>query len=244
MMASANITRSSQVARMPYRKTIVCLANSYKPPNGRCIAGREVLANGYGEWVRPVSDRETAEVSFAECRYWNDQSPQLLDIIEIPLLRAEPRSHQTENHVIDGAGHWVKKGQLPWSRLAVIRDHPASLWMNSDSTSAGIHDRISQAEAAAVRNSLVLIRPENFSVQVAGNYRNDRKKFRGAFTYNGASYNLSVTDPVVRDVFGAKEEGEYPLNDVYLCISLTEPYEHDDKCHKLVAAIIGERPLR
>ena len=58
------------------------------------------------------------------------------------------------------------------------------------------------------------------------------------------SLNLSVTDPAARDVFGTKEEGHYPLNDVYLCISLTEPYEHDDKCHKLVAAIISQQSLR
>jgi hypothetical protein len=54
---------------------------------------------------------------------------------------------------------------------------------------------------------------------------------------------LSLTDPVARDRFSAKEEGGYPLNDVYLCVSLTEPYEHDDRCHKLVAAIISNTPL-
>lgn len=80
---------------------------------------------------------------------------------------------------------------------------------------------------------LVLIRPESFSVEVGRNYWTGRKSFRGAFMYNGTYYNLSVTDPVARDAFGPKEEGQYPLNDVYLCVSLTEPFEHDDKCHKL-----------
>jgi hypothetical protein len=101
---------------MAYVKTIVCLANSYKPPSGRCVAGREILPDAYGGWIRPVSARETAEVSFAEYSYENRQTPQLLDIIEVPLLRPEPRHHQTENHVISG-GRWVKKGQLPWSEL-------------------------------------------------------------------------------------------------------------------------------
>jgi hypothetical protein len=133
-----------------------------------------------------------------------------LEIIEIPLLRAEPRRHQTENHLIDAAGHWVKKDQLPWNRLAAIRDRPVSIWINSDSTSVGIYDRISQADAATVRNSLVLIRPESFSVQVGRNYWTGRKSFRAVFRYNGTDYNLSVTDPVARDAFGAKEEGEYP----------------------------------
>ena len=79
----------------------------------------------------------------------------------------------------------------------------------------------------------MLIRPESFSVEVGRNYWTGRKSFRGAFMYNGTYYNLSVTDPVARDAFGPKEEGQYPLNDVYLCVSLTEPFEHDDKCHKL-----------
>ena len=65
---------------MGYVKRIVCLANSYKPPDGRCIAGVEMLGNGeYGGWIRPVSARATAEVSFPECRYSTGQFPKLLD---------------------------------------------------------------------------------------------------------------------------------------------------------------------
>ena len=229
---------------MAYSKTIVCLANSYKPPNGRCVAGREVLASGYGGWIRPVSDRETAELSFTEYRYRNNQGPQLLDLVEIPLLRAQPVHHQTENHVIDATGRWEKRGQIAASYLAAIEDRPESLWINSDSTSTGACDRISEAEAAHMHDSLVLIRPENFRVDVGRNHWTGRKRFRGAFAYNGTHYNLSVTDPDVRAMFGLKEEGSYPLRDVYLCISLTEPYEHDDKCHKFVAAVISQQPLR
>ena len=222
---------------MSYVKTIVCLANSYKPPSGRCIAGREVLADGYGGWVRPVSPRPTAEVSFSEYRYEDNSSPRLLDIIDVPLLNAEPKHHQTENHVID-AGRWVKRGTLSWERLDHLRDNPASLWVNRDSTNAGFHDCMSQEGTADVRDSLVLIKPETLSVEIGRNYWTSKKSYRADFRFNGEHYNLSLTDPAVLSAFSTKQEGDYPLQNAYLCVSLTEPYEHDDRCHKLVAAII------
>lgn len=74
---------------VPYNKTIVCLANSYKPPNGRCISRREVMADGYGDWIRPVSDRETAEVAFSEYRYENyhrqNKACRVEPLVDCPL---------------------------------------------------------------------------------------------------------------------------------------------------------------
>ncbi len=69
------------------------------------------------------------------------------------------------------------------------------------------------------------------------------RTYRGNFKYNGTFYSLSVTNPAVRDAFARKDEGEYPLTDVYLCISLTERYDEDGRHHKLVAAIIRNPPL-
>ena len=31
--------------------------------SGRCIAGKEIVSGQYGQWVRPVSDREEGEIS-------------------------------------------------------------------------------------------------------------------------------------------------------------------------------------
>ena len=59
---------------MKYTKRIVCLANSRKM-SGRCIAGKEVLDTGYGEWIRPISKRETAEISEEEMRFENGEIP-------------------------------------------------------------------------------------------------------------------------------------------------------------------------
>ena len=202
-----------------------------------------MLAGAYGGWIRPVSARPTAEVCLSEYKYDDYTSPKLLDIVRIPLLKADPRHHQIENHVIDAA-RWVKQGELSWDALEPLRDQPISLWINGGHTSAGLNDCISHAEATTVHDSLLLIKPGNFAVEVGRNHWTGRKSYRGKFEYNGTHHNLSVTDPIVRDAFAGEDEGDYPLNDSYLCVSLTEPYEHDDRCHKLIAAVISKGPLR
>jgi hypothetical protein len=228
---------------MAYSKRIVCLANSYKPPNGRCFAGRTVVGNAFGGWIRPVSARATAEVQFSEYCYADYAAPKLLDIIDIPLLNHDPRYHQTENHVID-AGRWVKVGELPFTALEQLRDRPASLWINREHTKGdGCYDCINHTEALALRDSLMLIKPDNFNVQVGEHYWTRKKTYRAAFDYNGVHHNLSLTDPIARHAFDGENEGAYPIADVYLCVSLTERYEQDDRCHKVVAAIIKNPPL-
>jgi hypothetical protein len=83
---------------LPYAKTIVCLANSYKT-GGICVAGKEKLGNGaFGHWIRPVSDRPGAELSRTECANSNYGAPKLLDVIAVPLLKPVPHGHQIENH--------------------------------------------------------------------------------------------------------------------------------------------------
>jgi Dual OB-containing domain len=201
---------------------MVCLANSYKT-GGRCIA----------------------EVWPAESRYENYANPQLLDIIDVPLLNAAAHNHQTENHVISGE-RWSKVGVLPWNALENLRDRPPALWINSGHTrGTGYFDCIGQAEAATLNSSLFLIRPDNFNVEVGTTSWDGvtKRSYRGKFHYHGAYYNLRITDPAVRAVFNPKDEGDYPVNNVYLCVSLTEPFSGDGRCHKLVAAVFSEQPL-
>jgi len=227
-----------------YIKRIVCLANSIKT-GGTCVAGREVVSGRYGQWIRPVSARPAAEVSPSESRYNDQSTPKVLDIIDVPVLKPAPQHHQTENHVIDTTRRWVKVDELPWTGLAQLCEQPASLWINSYRTRQGIFNCISQEEAATLHNSLALIQPGGFAIRVGHSTWNGKswKTYRGRFTYNGTSYVLVVTDPIVRKVFAHKAEGDYPVRDVYICVSLTEPAPQDGRCHKLVAAVMSNPPL-
>ncbi len=226
-------------------KRIVCLANSIKN-SGRCLAGREILENGgYGGWIRPVSGRATMEVSLDECRCSRGMIPRLLDILDVPLREAAPHGHQTENYSIEPDGRWVKAGELPWDELERLRQRPASIWISRHRTNMGAFDCVSQMEAETIPESLLLLFQKDFIVEIGTSVWDGKMKrsYRGKFDYLGTNYNLSVTDPVARSVFSRKKEGDYPIRDVYICVSLTEAYEGDGRCHKLVAAILTNPPL-
>lgn len=229
---------------MNYVKRIVCLANSRKH-SGRCIAGKEVLRRGYGPWIRPISARPSAEVSEEERRYENGRDPRVLDIIDIPMIAAAPVLHQTENHVIDAERYWTKTSKLPWADLKHLVDNPAMLWSNGDSTYYGLNDRVRLEAASKLTSSLLLIAPEALTVSVqteGAEFGNPKRRVRAHFKHQEISYILVVTDPVAERSFLGKGNGDYPLADTYLCVSLGEAYT-DGCCYKLVAAVISPQPL-
>jgi hypothetical protein len=144
---------------------LVCLANSRKH-SGRCVAGKEVLATGYGKWIRPVSARPSAEISEEERRYENGVLPKVLDIIAIPMIGPTPQLYQSENYTIDARYYWVKKGELSWPDVKPLIDEPAPLWANNDSTYYGVNDRVKVDLASKLENSLMLIQPEDLTIKV------------------------------------------------------------------------------
>jgi hypothetical protein len=225
---------------MAYLKRLVCLAYSVKS-GGYCVAGREILANGqYGGWIRPVSERPAAELSFMEALYQNNESPRLLDIIDVPLRHPHPHGHQRENHLIDSPAPWIKRGRLPKARLQELCERPSSLWINGEETKKGRNNCVSAKKAARLKNSLCLLHVPRFAVEVFDEPQADdtRLKYKGSFVYGGVGYCMTVTDPVVIDYLSHKGKGKYHFESVYLTISLTEPFSLDQRCHKLIAAVI------
>lgn len=226
---------------MASTKQFVCLANSVKT-GGRCIAGKLVNGKTVGPWLRPISTRPTAEVMGIEYLYADNTSPHLLDIIEVQLGAAKPHAHQTENQLIE-AVRWKKSGTASYAALSAMIDSKPTLWGSGDSTYGGINDCTSPEEAAKYDHSLLLIKPPNLIIRVGTEgYMYKKRVVRAVFTYGKTEYALKVTDPIADAAFQQKTDGEYPL-DAFLCVSLTEPYDKDNRCHKLAAAIISQQPF-
>ena len=226
---------------MPYSKTIVCLANSRKL-NGRCVAGREWDGKAFGKWIRPVSSSQTGEL--ASERYYKDgNDPKLLDIIEIPLIEPLPHGYQTENHVVNPRERWDNQGAITLGQLLpAVENIAGPLWLNGDSTSNGVNDKIAEAAAATLKNSLVLIQPARLTMTIdteGADFGNPRRRVRGEFSLAGQRYVLGVTDPIIEKEFRAKSDGYSRVsNSPILCVSLSEIFEKQKACYKLIAGVI------
>jgi hypothetical protein len=222
---------------MSYRQRIVCLASSWKHA-GRCIAGKEVLPSGYGQWVRPVNARPKAGISDEERRCADGSLAVPLDILDISCEQPVPELHQVENHRIEPGVSWVKAGQLSASGLEALLDQPEQLWPNGSSSGHGLNDRVSATVAAELNGSLALIAPEDPFVLVLDE-GDASARVRMEFVYRGVPYNFAVTDPSAMRAFRQKPRGRYPLAPSWLCVSLGERYE-DGYCYKLAAAVHGK----
>jgi hypothetical protein len=126
---------------MTIMKRIVCLSNSRKL-NARCIAGKEIDNDEFGSWIRPVSEFGSGELPVAMIRCEDGHIPELLDILDIPLLRHTPQSFQTENYVIERDRKWSYKGKLDISKVPELCDQVDEIWINGYSSSFGLHGDI------------------------------------------------------------------------------------------------------
>jgi hypothetical protein len=224
-----------------YSRTILCLANSRKPPSGRCIAGKELKGPHAGHWLRPVSSRPTREVSEEERLYETGRRAQLLDIIVVPLDRPSPLGHQTENHILAEDYYWSKEGTATWAQVGELIDpYDPDFWLPAEDTRYGLNDKVPEYAAATIQSSLKLIAPIDLQIQVLFEEgfegRPSRKRVRSHFDYHQQHYILSVTDPVMEDEFLTKPEGLYPVQTALLCISLAEPW--NGYAFRLAASVI------
>lgn len=224
-------------------KRILCLANS-KKMSGRCIAGREVLSASLGSWIRPVSARQTEEVSEDERQYQDGSDPRVLDVIDIPLLHHQPRTCQKENWLLDPAYYWTKVRNIGWEELQLYVENPTTLWINTRSTYHGANDEILQTEADTLPNSLFLLRLPALELRVfapGAAFENTKRRVLADFRHRNIQYAFWVTDPIIERDYKARNDGTYTLGECCVCVSLGEPFQKPsgEWCrYKLVAAVI------
>lgn len=223
---------------MVISKRIVCLANSRKM-NERCVAGKEWLAGAPGPWIRPVGNRLMGEILLRERRYGDGADPELLDIIDVPLQRPQPKGFQSENWLLYASQRWVRAGHAKWPELSRLVDEPASLWLNNSHTRAGVNDRVSESAAHRLNSSLYLLHLDSLKLSVSV-FGEDivlmRRRVQADFVYRGTQYKLWVTDPLIERTYRAKPDGDYNIGECFVTVSLGEPHKGD--CYKLVAAVI------
>jgi hypothetical protein len=192
-----------------------------------------------GPWIRPVSDRPHQEVSERERQHKDGSDIKVLDIINVPLIRAQPNAYQAENWLLDAGYYWAHEGRARWEDLFEFGDEPSKLWLNDASTSNGLNDRVSLSDAQQLDCSLFLLHIDSLSLQVFAPreaFGNTKRRVQAQVWYNGVQYWLWVTDPLIERKYLASENGDYPLGECFLTVSLGEPYE--GFCYKLVATII------
>jgi hypothetical protein len=197
------------------------------------VAGIEIIDHKPGAWVRPISNRPDHEISKKERQFSSGQEPRLLDIIDVPVLEHAPLMHQRENWLLDPGQRWKFVKNVAWEHLALIQDKTDSLWPNGHHTYHGTNDQVLQAEAETLDSSLKLIHVERVQLSVYKEYY--RPNLRAEFSFGGAEYRLKVTDPNLEAEYFARGDGEYPLGESFLTISLGSPF--NDNCYKLAAAI-------
>jgi hypothetical protein len=91
----------------------------------------------------------------------------------------------------------------------------------------------------------MLLRSTSFSL-VTAEKGDGTLSYRGHLRHGLTLYKLNVTDPHVARRFSHFPANTYWLEDrdeIFLTLSLTEPYDRDHRCHKLVAAVITNPPL-
>ncbi|MEW5733486.1 MAG: DUF488 domain-containing protein [Thermodesulfobacteriota bacterium] len=218
--------------------TFVCLANSRKR-RGRCIAGKIYEDGAPGPWVRPVGASAAQGLRESECRLTDYSTPDLLDILEIPVSGPSPLAHQKENHRLDIRRTWQRRGKLPPDRISQLLDHPESLWANDHHSASGLNNRVPAGEADGT--SLYLIFVDSLTLEVGTKklrHADDKRVVFGLFQYGKTVYRLAVTDPAVEEEYLAKPDGEYGIPECALCVSLSDEFE--GYYYKLIASVIRD----
>ena len=224
--------------KLPAQLRVICLAVSQKF-HAHCIAGKLLVENKVGGWVRPVPDPAGGAIPDS-LRYIDGGQPCLLDIMELPAKKQALNgeiAYQSENILVDLKG-WSKIGEWDSRRVAELVDHSTSLWTTSPRDSR----ELPLADAQKLDSSLTFIEITRCTIQTSRDQLSGQIKTRVSFTHNGIPFDLPVTDPLFKAKHEAHAPQEFHLEKAYACISISEPFvprgAQTFACYKLVASLI------
>jgi hypothetical protein len=217
------------------RKTIVCLANSYKH-GGRCIAGIDIHD---GQWIRLHSN--SPDGALCACEYMLDDGsePRLLDVIEVELHYAiRSKSHPEDWQIAPEQWRLVERTatERQWTQLTGEKTKSKGILCDC-------RDRIGTWELKykPLKSSLCLIRPSEIYWWIRED--NGKRKCRALFHYNYVTYDFALTDPTWIEQLKLLPDGIYPQSNIvdstdetWLTISISEAYFGFH--YKLVAGVI------
>jgi hypothetical protein len=221
---------------MPTTKRIVVLANSIKHAPARCVADREVEGKGgslkVGDWIRPVSTKGEGELQPNQLKVAGAGQIGVLEVFDVSLISAGTDPAQPENWIIDDSQSWRRVDTWPIPRIGALTEMPRDLWLEPGSRKS---DRTSEAYIRAnppSQSLFFLVLSEAYLCQ------DQPKKYRLHFNYAGISYDLSVTDPLVRDrmLRDHRDNTRLRLTSIHVCVSLTPVFRGDH--YKIIAAMI------
>ena len=214
---------------------MICLANS-KKLGGRCVAGLGWDGKKYSVWIRPVSTYGKGELSF-EYRYSDNTEAQLLDVVDLTLLKPNPHGCHSEDFFVDGTKKWKLRERLTYKSILPLVESATTLWVNGQNTANGTNDKLDEVVASSLKNSLKLIKPVQMTM--AATLEWGKRKVRGTFQLGSMHYILSITDPRIEQEFGSYEVGaSREVSDPILCISISEVLDAQSACYKLIAGVI------
>lgn len=214
-----------------FTKKIAVLAKSAK--NGSfCVAG---LSNK-GEWIRPISKNPEIKnaVPVEDTIFSDGTNLKILDVVEIQFLKSQDNFIQPENFYYDDKIVWKKVGNVTLEKIINWHgfDDREKIFYNFDRF---VEPKTIQRQK--IKESLLILQIKNLSIKIE--LAEERKKFFADFEYNDTNYkNFSVGDIKIRTIFEDYDVGEYFFRkDAVAVISLTDIFEHTNKCYKMIAQI-------
>jgi hypothetical protein len=192
-----------------------------------------------GGWVRPVSAEPEGVLQAWHYTLANGREAALLDVLKMRLVCPQPAPHHPENWLMD-TGQWEStRVGLPQMREFLQQSVTTGPELLGGTGSRIEHEALQREPAAA---SLALVRPQDLHWQIEESTQGGKRRTRAVFTLAGASYSLPLTDPVWLKRLASLPLGSHPCaateQEMFLTVSLSEPFAENGFCYKLAAAVI------